>query len=40
MLQIMNLIEICLQEKKITGWMKDELGEKIITEFEALKPKM
>ena len=40
MLQIMNWIEIYLQEKKITGWIKDELGEKIRTEFEPLRPKM
>ena len=40
--QIMKSIDHCLQEKlkKLTGTMKDELGEKIITKLVAVRQKI
>ena len=40
--QIMKSIDHCLHErtKKVIGLMKDELGWMIVTEFEALRPKI
>ena len=39
--QIIKLIDHCLQEKmkKVIQLIKDELGGKIMTEFDALRPK-
>ena len=39
MFQVMNLIDHQLNEKKVIGLTKDELGGRIMTQLTALRPK-